>query len=150
EKVREDIIQKIESMPRDQFGDEEYESTSISDDITQWQIAQGLHPKEQDRTGLSIGRKLKLYNDEVEFRNASGRTYPKDAWQDAEGQWWQKGRFGEPVKAEPNMQTIDEWEEGEKQKERYNGNAGKLWNFYRAAYPGCNPEAVYAAAQQLV
>lgn len=147
ERQRQQILQTINSIPRGAIAGQDYDTSTLSDSITTWQIENGLREPEE-REGLSVGQKLKVYNAVIEAQEFGG--WPEGTVFDANGQPWMEGAIrGTLIPAKPNIRDLSDFAEDERQTKAWGKASGGLWATYRTLYPNDPANTVSAAIHGL-
>lgn len=145
---RENLITMVNSLPRGAIGGQDYEASSLSDQITNWQVQSGLREPE-DRGGLSVGQKNLLFN--AGMASMSRGQYAEGTQFDAQGNAYQPGMLpGSWIPALPNKPDRFDFERGEKEQRGFEKASERAWPLYRALYPDDHPDDVETAFRGLL
>ncbi|AUX77823.1 hypothetical protein [Sinorhizobium fredii] len=145
EAQRQALLQMINSLPKEALP-AEYNNASLSDQIEEWQVANGVIAK-PERQGLSIGNRKALFD--AGMQAISRDEYPEGTVWDLSGVPWMPGPLGTMIPARPNIKDRHDWAKAEKEDKEYTRHAERLYPLYRTVFPDDDPDTVAAAVGAL-
>lgn len=142
----EQLINAIDNLRRGALPTD-YEASSLSDQLTGWQEANGfVDPSE--REGLSVGQKNLLHRAGMQAATDGG--WPAGTVLGGDGIYYQPGAVkGTWIPAQPNLLDHEDFAAAEKEAKAYDKAAEKIWPQYRVLYPNDDPADIEAAMRVL-
>lgn len=145
-KQQEDLVRQINALRRGDLP-ADYAEDSLADDITQWQVTQGL-VDDSDREGLSIGQKKMLFD--AGMKHANPDEYAEGTVWGPDGIAYQPGMMpGTWEPARPIIRDVDDFKMADREARSWQQASASLWAQYRVFHPEDDAATVQQAVQAL-